>query len=184
MMRSVRAFTLLVVLLLATGEGASAQAPEAAPLQPTESDGDHGVDQSAPPGIDATPTTRSSATPELEARTSEVAAGLRCPVCQGVSVEDSPTELARQMRATVRDQLAAGRSPDEVRQYFVDRYGEWILLQPRATGFNMLVYILPWLLLAAGIGVIVLMVRRWTRPLSAEVAAQAPATASTLNSRE
>ena len=184
MMRCVRALALLAVLLLATAQGVGAQAPDAAQRQPPGSDGDHGVDQSAPPGIDATPTTRASATPELEARTSEVASGLRCPVCQGVSVEDSPTELARQMRATVRDQLAAGRSPDEVRQYFVDRYGEWILLQPRATGFNMLVYVLPWLLVAAGIAVIVLMVRRWTRPLPAEAAAQASVTASTLTSRE
>ena len=183
-MRTPRAVAIVALLLLATGQGALAQAPSASPLQPTESDGDHGVDQSAPPGIDGAPTTRTSASPDLERRTSEVAAGLRCPVCQGVSVEDSPTDLARQMRATVRDQLAAGRSPDEVRQYFIDRYGEWILLEPRATGFNMLVYVLPWLLVAGGIGVIVLMVRRWTRPLPAEAAAQAPVTASTLTSRD
>ena len=183
MMRSLRALGLLAVLLLATAQAGSAQEAAPASQRPTESDGDHGVDQSAPPGVDATPTLRASATPDLEARTSEVAAGLRCPVCQGVSVEDSPTELARQMRATVRDQLAAGRSPDEVRQYFVDRYGEWILLEPRATGFNVLVYVLPWLLMAAGIGLIVLMVRRWTRPLPAD-ATQSPVTASTLTSRE
>lgn len=106
---------------------------------------------------------------ELERRTSEVASGLRCPVCQGVSVEDSPTELARQMRAVVREQLAAGRSPDQVRGYFVDKYGEWILLAPQASGFNLLIYVLPWLAVLAGILVIVVMVRRWTRPLPAEV---------------
>ena len=78
---------------------------------------------------------------DLEAQTSAIASHLRCPVCQGVSVEDSPTELARQMRATVRDQLAAGRTPDQVRQYFVDRYGEWILLEPKASGFNLVVYV-------------------------------------------
>ncbi len=178
------ALSLIVGLVLAGGQGALAQAPSAAPQMPTESDGDHGIDQSAPPGIDAAVTPRASATPDLERRTSEVAAGLRCPVCQGVSIEDSPTELARQMRATVRDQLAAGRSDDEVRQYFVDRYGEWVLLEPRASGFNMLVYVLPWLLVAAGIGVIVLMVRRWTRPLPAEAAAQASVPASTLTSRD
>jgi cytochrome c-type biogenesis protein CcmH len=69
-----------------------------------------------------------------------------------------------------------------VRQYFVDRYGEWILLEPRASGFNMLVYILPWLLVAAGIAVIVFAVRRWTRPLDSDSAATAPA--STLTSRD
>lgn len=110
---------------------------------------------------------------ELERVTSEVATGLRCPVCQGVSVEDSPTELARQMRAVVREQLAAGRSPDQVRAYFVDKYGEWILLEPKASGFNLIVYVLPWIAILGGILVIVLAVRRWTRPIP-EPGAQLP----------
>lgn len=117
---------------------------------------------------------------ELERQTSAVASGLRCPVCQGVSVEDSPTELARQMRGVVREQLAAGRSPDEVRAYFVDKYGEWILLRPKASGFNLLVYVLPWLAILAGILVIVFAVRRWTRPLPADASETTPAAASTL----
>ena len=102
--------------------------------------------------------------PELERRTEQLASQLRCPVCQGLSVEDSPTELALQMRAVVREQLAAGRSPEEVKAYFVDKYGEWILLEPKAQGFNLVVYILPWLAVALGIGVIVVVVRRWTAP--------------------
>jgi cytochrome c-type biogenesis protein CcmH len=97
-------------------------------------------------------------------------------------VEDSPTELARQMRAVVREQLAAGRSPDDVRAYFVDKYGEWILLQPKASGFNLLVYVLPWLAVLAGMTVIVLAVRRWTRPLPAEASAATRAPASTFES--
>lgn len=117
---------------------------------------------------------------ELERRTSEVASGLRCPVCQGVSVDDSPTELARQMRAVVRDQLAAGRSPDEVRAYFVGKYGEWILLEPRASGFNLIVYVLPWLALLAGLGVIVFVVRRWTSPLPEEAPQPAQPVGSSL----
>lgn len=119
---------------------------------------------------------------DLEAQTSAIASHLRCPVCQGVSVEDSPTELARQMRATVRDQLAAGRTPDQVRQYFVDRYGEWILLEPKASGFNLVVYVLPWLALLAGLAFIVLAVRRWTRPLPAEASTEAPSVATTMDS--
>jgi cytochrome c-type biogenesis protein CcmH len=85
------------------------------------------------------------------------------------------------MRATVRDQLAAGRTPDEVRQYFVDRYGEWILLEPKASGFNLLVYVLPWLALLAGLTFIVLAVRRWTRPLPAGDSAETPV-ATTMDS--
>ncbi|HEX7118746.1 MAG TPA: cytochrome c-type biogenesis protein [Longimicrobiales bacterium] len=109
--------------------------------------------------------------PELEARTSAVASQLRCPVCQGLSIEDSPTDLARDMRAVVREQLAAGRSPDEVKDYFVSKYGEWILLEPEPHGLNLAVYVLPVLALALGAGVIVRSVRRWTHAPAAEASA-------------
>jgi cytochrome c-type biogenesis protein CcmH len=81
------------------------------------------------------PVTRDSA---LEARTSSVAAQLRCPVCQGLSIQDSPSDLAQSMRAVVRDQLAAGKTPDEVKAYYVSKYGEWILLAPKPSGFNLI----------------------------------------------
>ncbi|HEX7051040.1 MAG TPA: cytochrome c-type biogenesis protein CcmH [Longimicrobiales bacterium] len=99
----------------------------------------------------------------LEARVREVAAGLRCPVCQGLSILDSPTELAQEMRAVVREQLAEGRTPAEVKEYFVSKYGEWILLEPTPEGLNLVVYLLPWLTVAAGAAVIAIGVRRWTR---------------------
>jgi len=98
----------------------------------------------------------------LEARTSAVAAQLRCPVCQGLSIQDSPSELAQQMRSVARDQLAAGRTPDEVKGYFVSKYGEWILLAPKARGFNLVAYVLPVLAIVGGGVGIVLAVRRWT----------------------
>ena len=100
----------------------------------------------------------------LEARTAEVAAQLRCPVCQGLSIQDSPSELSQQMRAVVKDQLRAGKSPDEVKAYFISKYGEWILLEPKPRGFNVLVYALPVALVLAGLGVIAMAVRKWTRP--------------------
>lgn len=98
----------------------------------------------------------------LEARTSAVASQLRCPVCQGLSIQDSPSDLSRSMRAVVRDQLAQGKSPDEVKAYFVSKYGEWILLQPKASGFNLLAYAVPLLVVVGGGVVILLAVRRWT----------------------
>src|SRR5512146_384952 len=79
----------------------------------------------------------------LEARTRAVASQLRCPVCQGLSIEDSPSELSQQMRNVVREQLRAGQSPDDVKRYFVSKYGEWILLSPEPHGVNVLVYALP-----------------------------------------
>lgn len=69
------------------------------------------------------------------------------------------------MRAVVRDQLAAGRTPDEVKRYFVDKYGEWILLEPQARGFNVLIYVLPVAAVLAGAGLVVIAVRRWSRPV-------------------
>lgn len=100
----------------------------------------------------------------LEARTAQVASQLRCPVCQGLSIQDSPSELSQQMRAVVKDQLRAGRTPDEVKAYFISKYGEWILLEPKPHGFNILVYAMPVLLVIVGLGVIFLAVRKWTRP--------------------
>jgi len=98
----------------------------------------------------------------LEARTSAVASQLRCPVCQGLSIQDSPAELAQQMRSLVREQLADGKTPDEVKSYFISKYGEWILLAPRPSGFNLLAYALPVFAVLGGGLVIVLAVRRWT----------------------
>jgi cytochrome c-type biogenesis protein CcmH len=107
----------------------------------------------------------------LEARTSAVASQLRCPVCQGLSIQDSPSELAQSMRAVVRDQLAAGKTPDEVKAYYVARYGEWILLAPKPTGFNIVAYALPVFAVVCGGLAIAVAVRRWTsgtRAVSAE----------------
>jgi cytochrome c-type biogenesis protein CcmH len=100
----------------------------------------------------------------LEARTAALASQLRCPVCQGLSIQDSPSELSQQMRAVVKDQLRDGKTPEQVKAYFISKYGEWILLEPKARGFNVLVYAMPVLLVALGLGVIVLAVRKWTRP--------------------
>lgn len=100
----------------------------------------------------------------LEARTSDVARQLRCPVCQGLSIQDSPSELSQSMRAVVRDQLAAGRTPEEVKSYFVSKYGEWILLAPVAHGFNIVAYALPVLVVIGGCLLIAFAVKRWTAP--------------------
>ena len=106
------------------------------------------------PGVDAV----------LDARVKAIASRLRCPVCQGESIQDSPAELSAQMKALVREQLAAGKSDAAVMDYFVQKYGQWILLEPKAEGINLLVYWLPVAFLVCGAGVIVLAVRKWTRP--------------------
>jgi cytochrome c-type biogenesis protein CcmH len=93
----------------------------------------------------------------------EVASQLRCVVCQNLSVADSPSEMATQMRAVIRERLAAGERPAQVIEYFVDKYGEWILLSPRRHGFNLLVWLLPPFAILVGIGLVAVVVRRWTR---------------------
>src|SRR4029453_10388912 len=68
-----------------------------------------------------------------------------------------------QMRAIIRERLAAGESPDEVQRYFVQRYGEWILLSPPRRGFNLPVWLLPLVFVIAGFAVVAILVRQWPR---------------------
>lgn len=101
---------------------------------------------------------------ELDTRAAEVAAELRCPICRAQSVLESPVDLARDMRATIRDKLAAGESPEQIKAYFVSRYGESVLLQPPARGFNLLVYLLPLLALLVGGWLVARSIGRWSSP--------------------
>ena len=103
-----------------------------------------------------------------------VSTQLRCPVCQGESIQESPADLAKEMRRLVRDQLAAGRSTEEVKAYFVSKYGEWILLEPKARGVNLTVYLLPFVMLFGGAALILVSVRRWSKPHAAPVAGSPP----------
>ncbi|HYC50373.1 MAG TPA: cytochrome c-type biogenesis protein [Gemmatimonadaceae bacterium] len=102
----------------------------------------------------------------LEARTAAIASTLRCPVCQGESIQDSPAELAQQMRAVVKERLRAGESPEQIQAYFMSKYGEWILLEPRRTGLNLLLYALPIALVIGGLVLVAVLVKRWTAPES------------------
>jgi cytochrome c-type biogenesis protein CcmH len=110
---------------------------------------------------------------ELDRQTRAVASQLRCVVCQGLSVDDSPSQLAQEMRALVREQLEAGMTPAEVKQFFVEKYGEWVLLEPRASGFNLVVYVLPVLMLIGGAAFVFMTARSMVRPTGARAAGDA-----------
>jgi cytochrome c-type biogenesis protein CcmH len=90
--------------------------------------------------------------PVLEERAREISEGLRCMVCRNESIDESNAPLARDMRLMVRERLVAGDSDEEVVQYVVERYGEYALLNPRATGANWILWLAaPAMLLVAAL---------------------------------
>lgn len=88
---------------------------------------------------------------DVDRRADALAAELRCPVCQNLSVRDSPSDVAAAFRARIRELVIAGRSDGEIRDFFVARYGEWILLSPPRRGIALAVWLAPALALGAGL---------------------------------
>ncbi|MEE2775852.1 MAG: cytochrome c-type biogenesis protein [Acidobacteriota bacterium] len=86
---------------------------------------------------------------DLTEQTLSLGSKMRCPVCQGASIADSPSQQAVSMLGQVRDLFAAGYSETQILEYFERSYGEFIRLQPRARGFNLIVWLAP---LAAVLG--------------------------------
>jgi cytochrome c-type biogenesis protein CcmH len=102
-----------------------------------------------------------SAHQTLDQRVHNVASQLKCPVCQGESVADSPSGIAQQMRGVIRKQLQAGKSEQEVIQYFVSNYGEQIVWSPPWQGFSLLAWLVPIGLFIGGIFLLVATLRNW-----------------------
>lgn len=107
----------------------------------------------------------------LEARAKEIAGLLRCPVCQGLSVGDSPSTMASNMRAQVKDLAAAGYDQEQILAYFERSYGEFVRLKPPLRGVNWLVWLAPAFGLLAGAGVIAWALRAPRRAADAAPAA-------------
>lgn len=91
-----------------------------------------------------------------------IASGLRCPVCLNLSAADSPSPVAQEMRATIRRDIEAGKTPAEIRSEFVAGYGEWILLSPEPKGINLLAWLVPVLVVVGGLFAVLFAIRRWT----------------------
>ncbi len=106
---------------------------------------------------------RGSAAPQtLDDRVHAVAATIRCPVCLNLSVADSPSPVAQEMRTQIRQELQAGSTPDQVRARFVAAYGQWILLAPPKQGLTWLAWLLPPLVVTGSGVAAALVIRRWT----------------------
>ena len=99
----------------------------------------------------------------LEEKAREIDGNLMSPCCWSGLVSRHDSQVAREIRQQTRQMLAAGKSEQEILDYYVSLYGERILASPRPRGFNLLVWILPCLLSVAGIAFLVLLLRYWTR---------------------
>jgi cytochrome c-type biogenesis protein CcmH len=98
--------------------------------------------------------------PVLEQRARDISAGLRCLVCQNQSIDDSDADLAKDLRVLVRERIVAGDSDEAVRQFLVDRYGEFVLLNPRVNNHTILLWTAAPLLLLVGLGTLWFVGRR------------------------
>ena len=112
------------------------------------------------------------ADPGLEARARALSEGLRCMVCQNQSIDDSDADLARDLRLLVRQRIMAGDSDEQVIDYIVSRYGEFVLLKPRVGPRTYLLWGAPILLLLAGGAFMALSARSRRRPENAALSAE------------
>jgi cytochrome c-type biogenesis protein CcmH len=104
--------------------------------------------------------------PVLEHRAREISKGLRCLVCQNESIDDSEAPLARDLRLLVRRQLLQGKTDQQIVNYIVARYGEFVLLKPRFVPHNYVLWFATPLVLLAGLAMIVTAYRRRRREAS------------------
>jgi len=123
-----------------------------------------------------------SARPRAETQTERVdriSSELRCVVCQGLSVKDSPSESARQMKAIVVQRVAEGRTDDQIRDEFRANYGDWVVLAPPIASWSGVVWPLPIIAVLAGVA----FAGRWTRERSAPLPEAPPAQLAALRER-
>lgn len=115
--------------------------------------------------------------PALESRARDISAGLRCVVCRGENIDESNAAIARDLRLLVRERLLAGDTNDQVVDFVVDRYGEYVLMRPTTDGANILLWWAgPALFLIAAGGAAVYLRRRAAAPEPAEALSDAEKT--------
>jgi cytochrome c-type biogenesis protein CcmH len=118
-------------------------------------------------------------TNQASVKVREIEDSLIAPCCWSQPVSQHDSEVSQQIRDEVSAMVAAGKSRDDILDFFVARYGERILATPRAKGFNTLVYILPWAALPLGAWALILLLRKLRLP----VQAPAPSSSPMLDSR-
>ena len=98
--------------------------------------------------------------PLLEERARDLSKGLRCLVCRNESIDESNAELARDLRILLRERIASGDTDEEAVTYLVERFGEYVLLNPKATGANLILWIAGPVLLLCALGIALVYVRK------------------------
>ena len=137
-------------------------------------DGGAGVQSAAGPGGMAEPPANPPPSPEEARRLKyEIGRGLRCPVCQGLSVADSNADSAQTMYARIGELVALGYDKQQIDDYFVERYGEWVLLAPPAEGLHWVIWLGPIVMFVVGAGMLGLRARA-AGPVEASAAAAPP----------
>jgi len=160
---------------IAAQEAGLAQQPDAAAMPPAGMPAAAmpaaAVPAPAEPELDAEPAPQLSEAPAgepvtdravIDARARVISEGLRCPVCQGLSAADSQAESAIAMRTRSGDLVAAGYSDAQINTYFVERYGEWVLLEPPRSGRHWLIWLGP--LAFLGLGALIVAWRMTAQP--------------------
>ena len=110
----------------------------------------------------------------LDIQVREIAKTLRCTVCQTENIWESGAPLAQQMRGVVRDRLKLGHSPEDIKEYFLSRYGDYIMMQPPAHGVNWVLWAGPFILLLGGGGLLYKEVIGWVKRTPAPATAPPP----------
>ena len=117
----------------------------------------------------------------IDEQTVAIAKQLKCPVCQNIPVAYSQSQLAEEMREVIREKVAQGESEAAIVQYFVDRYGEDVLLEPRRQGFSLLLWVTSIGVLLFGAAIVGIVLWNWSqsRPASASAATLATDSSTT-----
>jgi len=102
-------------------------------------------------------------TPQDDARMKQLAAELRCLVCQNQSIADSNAPLAIDLRTQLAEQVKAGKTNTEIKQYMAERYGDFVLYNPPMTAGNLALWVGPFMLLAVGLMAAAVVIRRRKR---------------------
>lgn len=101
--------------------------------------------------------------PKQEAQALELMDSIRCVVCQGQPISGSNAGLAGDMRRVIRERIAAGEQPEEVRAWLISRYGDWVSFKPQVSSATLPLWLVPLAALVGGLLLVSRRLRRWRR---------------------